>query len=1075
MKKLTLFSLFAVFVSLSMQMAAADYFTRVTEEPETWDGEYIIYDPISKCVWNGSKEGGSLLSMGNSHKADGMIIDGKINWNITDTYFTITSLPEGGYSIRSYTNYFIGAESLLGRQSSITTPYANDISFSNGTVNITSRNTSEKYNFACYKDGFFTLLTEEELAEYEKYYVSKDLVLFKRDNPSNKVSTPYFNYETRSYVLKGNILTIDSDPGTHLVTEMLAGSKIQHETNHVEITLPEDDDWIYIDVYAVDPTGKKQDSDKVNLQLHLVDSSVDNIKQIYDEHDTQNQKRFNNPVTVVFQNKEGGLYIKDNTGSILVLNSKLTGLKNGDIINGGFNFSLTNNAYGYWYLNRIQNMEKSETPGTPVSPTEIKIANVEKCKVYDYVTVYNVKYKDGFFYDRKDGSKIEIFSESEINNTEFENDKVYNITGFIEKHISFNRWNFNVISKEELQLVETPSVTPAFGQINKGCEITITSLTEGAVLNGTVNGETIENATLPYSFKALNDGDLSISVCATKEGFVESDVLEGTYTVVTPQVEPLCISPELGKILIGTEITISCHTENAVLNGAINGKTIENAILPYSFIAESTGELSLNVHASKEYCTDSETLEGTFNVCYPQIEPLSISPNFGLIEKGTEITISYPEGTTLNGTVNGVAIENAPNPYKFKAENTGEIIVNVWASKEEMEDSEVLNGTFTVESYAYKDIISYTDKEFINKTNTNFFNITRSGAAYRLDGNIVEDENKVNHHLMFDRKAGNKRGIVMKSSPASVSSVIITWDETSTNGAGFIIYGKNTPYTYSGNLYDTNEAESGTLITTVYYSESLNNVTTIELGDQFSFIGIRPVDKETSNIKSFEYRWNESTQGGQDVIYKKVTSTSKLKNGRFVVLATEYGDAVKREEASGHINSAEVTYDNGSISLTKGQQDVEEFEIVIKDKYTYLRGGLEADDTRRYLAGVQYSGLKTIKEPEETARVTFEKKSDGYMVKFSDGEYLTFYDNKFVKGSYVETAAQSGENIVLLPVYIYASDSNVSTGVEDVTINAEDCETTYYNLNGIQVNAENLTPGLYIVRQGNKVTKQLIR
>lgn len=586
---------------------------------------------------------------------------------------------------------------------------------------------------------------------------------------------------------------------------------------------------------------------------------------------------------------------------------------------------------------------------------------------------------------------------------------------------------------------------------------------------------TADGKVLPYSFKALNDGELTINVSASKTDWAESDALEGTYTVVTPQVEPLSISSDFGKILIGTEITISCPTENAVLNGTIAGQTIENAKLPYSFIAESTGDLAISVHASKEYCTDSEVLEGTYNVCYPQIEPLRISPDFGLIEKGSVITTSYPEGTTLNGTINGDPIENAPNPYTFTAEKNGEIIVNVWASKDEMEDSEILSGTFTVETYAYKDVISYSDKEFINGVNANFFDITRNGAVYSLWGNIVEDDQEVNHHLKFDRKAGNKIGIVMKSSPASVSSIAITWDESSTSGAGFIIYGKNCPYKGVYQLHDAGE-EIGTLITTVKYSESTNNATTVELGEQFSFIGIRPVDSEISNIKSIEFRWNENTQGGQDVSYKKATSTY-ISDGRFAVLSTIYGDAVKREETlGGHLNSTEVEISSSTISLAKGQTDVDEFEIIKNKGNTYyLRGGLEYNDTRRYLAGVQNYGLKLLPEPDETAKVTLEKKSDGIVVKFKDGDYLMYGDNKFVKGGYVDNATPTDEDVVLMPVYVYVSSSNNSTGVEEITINEDDSDTMYFNLNCVRINAENITPGIYIVRQGNKVSKKVIR
>ena len=52
-----------------------------------------------------------------------------------------------------------------------------------------------------------------------------------------------------------------------------------------------------------------------------------------------------------------------------------------------------------------------------------------------------------------------------------------------------------------------------------------------------------------------------------------------------------------------------------------------------------------------------------------------------------------------------------------------------------------------------------------------------------------------------------------------------------------------------------------------------------------------------------------------------------------------------------------------------------------------------------------------------------------------------------------------------------------TTGVEDVITDepAEDAPVEFYNLNGIRVNGENLAPGLYIRRQGNKATKVLVR
>ena len=47
------------------------------------------------------------------------------------------------------------------------------------------------------------------------------------------------------------------------------------------------------------------------------------------------------------------------------------------------------------------------------------------------------------------------------------------------------------------------------------------------------------------------------------------------------------------------------------------------------------------------------------------------------------------------------------------------------------------------------------------------------------------------------------------------------------------------------------------------------------------------------------------------------------------------------------------------------------------------------------------------------------------------------------------------------------------TGIDDVE--ADTAAAEYYTLQGVRVDAENLTPGLYIRRQGTRATKLLIR
>jgi hypothetical protein len=50
----------------------------------------------------------------------------------------------------------------------------------------------------------------------------------------------------------------------------------------------------------------------------------------------------------------------------------------------------------------------------------------------------------------------------------------------------------------------------------------------------------------------------------------------------------------------------------------------------------------------------------------------------------------------------------------------------------------------------------------------------------------------------------------------------------------------------------------------------------------------------------------------------------------------------------------------------------------------------------------------------------------------------------------------------------------LAAGVSDITIDSNG-PATYYNLNGIRVDATNLTPGIYIRHQGSTTTKVVIK
>ena len=60
---------------------------------------------------------------------------------------------------------------------------------------------------------------------------------------------------------------------------------------------------------------------------------------------------------------------------------------------------------------------------------------------------------------------------------------------------------------------------------------------------------------------------------------------------------------------------------------------------------------------------------------------------------------------------------------------------------------------------------------------------------------------------------------------------------------------------------------------------------------------------------------------------------------------------------------------------------------------------------------------------------------------------------------------------------IYAEDPDATTSAIDSIIvdGDEDAPVEYFNIQGVRVNADRLVPGLYIVRQGSKTSKIIVK
>lgn len=57
----------------------------------------------------------------------------------------------------------------------------------------------------------------------------------------------------------------------------------------------------------------------------------------------------------------------------------------------------------------------------------------------------------------------------------------------------------------------------------------------------------------------------------------------------------------------------------------------------------------------------------------------------------------------------------------------------------------------------------------------------------------------------------------------------------------------------------------------------------------------------------------------------------------------------------------------------------------------------------------------------------------------------------------------------------YVEDNNATAGIGYIDTDNTDAPVEYYNLQGVRISADNLTPGIYIRRQGSEVSKVLVR
>ena len=506
-----------------------------------------------------------------------------------------------------------------------------------------------------------------------------------------------------------------------------------------------------------------------------------------------------------------------------------------------------------------------------------------------------------------------------------------------------------------------------------------------------------------------------------------------------------------------------------MLNGKIgNNVSITNESFPYTYtIQESDLNTTLDCvfEASKEGLTSSK-LEGTYKVVAPAAE----KPTFSLkdydevyiVDEGGNITnekvvITGTAGCSLSLTVNGTEVETV-------AASDAVPTIEYTFSGDPCEKFTLVAKTTNKYNGAEKTTAHYiiaSTSKLMGELTADKTNVTNSYQAFDpavIAGGVFAGFAYKNNGFQMNTSQPNCE-IVMTYSVGEIQAIEITF--AGTNGRTLSVYGKNEPYAVGGGQLIGSETQ-GVLLTTFITD---GKTVSYNIPWDYKYIGLKITDGGAASVSSLKVIWRTGVDG-LDVSYDKVTEAS-LVSGKFSVLAAMNGinTTFARNEGVATVELGE----DGNISLLKGQITVDEFEINGNQDSFTLCGGLGEIDaennTRTYLAVDADNNVIRVQDNASAANFKLELENGQVLVKFDGGEYLAYNGTNFVK------TATIGEGYTA--VNIFVNGSGVSTGVEAVEIEDADAPVEYYNLQGVRVaNPQN---GLYIVRKGNKVSKQIIR
>ena len=535
MKKIYFLFLFALIASMS-GLQAAEKWTLVTSEPESWEGDYLIVNTTSKVAFDGSGvEKSGLDKAGNYVSVD--IANNQIETTDCDFYFTIAQ-KDGGYSIKSASGYYIyRTEDKNGMDVSTEDNGVNTISLSGQDAVITS-------------SGINLQWFNQKNSERFRYYASNQqkIQLYKKAAPATELTAPVISGVVNGGKYYGSATVSISYP--ELATSRLytitkdgtVGEPVT-VTSAVENLVIDEAGSYKIEATAFGEGDAQVEATPVGFTVvgnTEVASVADFLGKAASSENPDEIYEFTCPLTVTYQ-YDGDIYVRDADGGALLIYDKNRTYRGkysmGDVIPAGA-IGKYDDYEGTYEL--IEATLGDATENVEVEPVEMAVDAIATTDQSKYVVLKGVTIGDEVFVDTE-SNEIAFYNSFDVEiPTEVAN--AYDVTGIVELFKGNAQIAPIAFEVAKVNKCVNPVFSLAEGTYNETQTLTITS-SEGSTIVYSINDGKIEEAASPATITLEAEATAvtyEIVARATMDGAADSETVTKTYTIdPTAQIEDM--------------------------------------------------------------------------------------------------------------------------------------------------------------------------------------------------------------------------------------------------------------------------------------------------------------------------------------------------------------------------------------------------------------------------------------------------------------------------------------------------------------------------------------------------------